>query len=41
LALTGESLPVDKKAGDDAYSGSIAKRREMDGSVQCAPARGL
>lgn len=24
-ALTGESLPVDKKRGDDAYSGSIVK----------------
>ncbi len=32
-ALTGESLPVDKKAGDDAYSGSIAKQGEMDGVV--------
>jgi H+-transporting ATPase len=32
-ALTGESLPVDKKAGDDAYSGSIAKQGEMDGLV--------
>jgi H+-transporting ATPase len=32
-ALTGESLPVDKKAGDDAYSGSIAKQGEMQGSV--------
>jgi H+-transporting ATPase len=31
--LTGESLPVDKKAGDDAYSGSIAKQGEMDGVV--------
>ena len=29
-ALTGKSLPVDKKAGDDAYSGSIAKQGEMD-----------
>jgi H+-transporting ATPase len=28
-ALTGESLPVDKKLGDDAYSGSIAKQGEM------------
>jgi H+-transporting ATPase len=28
-ALTGESLPVDKKAGDVAYSGSIAKQGEM------------
>jgi H+-transporting ATPase len=32
-ALTGESLPVDKKAGDHAYSGSIAKQGEMDGVV--------
>ncbi len=32
-ALTGKSLPVDKKAGDDAYSGSIAKQGEMDGIV--------
>ena len=32
-ALTGESLPVDKKAGDEAYSGSIAKQGEMDGLV--------
>jgi H+-transporting ATPase len=32
-ALTGESLPVDKKAGDNAYSGSIAKQGEMDGVV--------
>jgi H+-transporting ATPase len=28
-ALTGESLPVDKKPGDAAYSGSIAKQGEM------------
>jgi H+-transporting ATPase len=28
-ALTGESLPVDKKAGDVAYSGSIARQGEM------------
>jgi H+-transporting ATPase len=28
-ALTGESLPVDKKAGDVAYSGSVAKQGEM------------
>ncbi len=28
-ALTGESLPVDKKPGDVAYSGSIAKQGEM------------
>jgi H+-transporting ATPase len=32
-ALTGESLPVDKKIGDDAYSGSVAKQGEMDGLV--------
>ncbi|MBN2579729.1 MAG: plasma-membrane proton-efflux P-type ATPase [Pirellulales bacterium] len=28
-ALTGESLPVSKKEGDDAYSGSIVKQGEM------------
>ena len=28
-ALTGESLPVSKSVGDDAYSGSIVKRGEM------------
>ncbi len=27
--LTGESLPVSKKAGDTAYSGSVAKQGEM------------
>ncbi len=32
-SLTGESLPVDKKAGDEAYSGSIARQGEMDGVV--------
>ena len=32
-ALTGESLPVDKKIGDDAYSGSIARQGEMSGVV--------
>jgi H+-transporting ATPase len=32
-ALTGESLPVDKKAGDVAYSGSIAKLGEMTAVV--------
>jgi len=32
-ALTGESLPVDKKAGDIGYSGSIAKRGEMTAVV--------
>ncbi len=28
-ALTGESLPVDKQAGDTAWSGSVAKRGDM------------
>jgi len=28
-ALTGESLPVEKKAGEVAYSGSVAKQGEM------------
>ncbi len=28
-ALTGESLPVNKKAGEVAYSGSVAKQGEM------------
>ena len=28
-ALTGESLPVDKKVGDEGYSGSVAKQGEM------------
>jgi H+-transporting ATPase len=32
-ALTGESLPVDKNVGDEAYSGSIAKQGEMTGLV--------
>ena len=32
-ALTGESLPVDKKVGDAAYSGSIAKLGEMTALV--------
>jgi H+-transporting ATPase len=32
-ALTGESLPVSKKIGDSAYSGSIAKQGEMTGVV--------
>jgi H+-transporting ATPase len=32
-ALTGESLPVDKKAGDSAYSGSIIKQGEMTALV--------
>ena len=28
-ALTGESLPVEKKTGDTAYSDSICRRREL------------
>ena len=32
-ALTGELLPVDKKTGDEAYSGSIAKQGEMTGVI--------
>jgi H+-transporting ATPase len=32
-ALTGESLPVSKKIGDSAYSGSIAKQGSMTGVV--------
>ncbi|MDN5575604.1 MAG: HAD-IC family P-type ATPase [Lactobacillus sp.] len=32
-ALTGESLPVTKKIGDEAYSGSIVKKGEMTGVV--------
>jgi H+-transporting ATPase len=32
-ALTGESLPVSRKVGDVAYSGSIAKQGEMVGVV--------
>ena len=32
-ALTGESLPVNKKVGDIAFSGSVAKQGEMVGLV--------
>jgi H+-transporting ATPase len=32
-ALTGESLPVEKKTGDTVYSGSIARQGEMDARV--------
>ena len=32
-ALTGESLPVAKKVGDEAYSGSVVKQGEMTGIV--------
>ncbi|OKL46884.1 plasma-membrane proton-efflux P-type ATPase [Boudabousia liubingyangii] len=34
-ALTGESLPVSKKVGDVAYSGSVAKQGEMVALVCC------
>ena len=32
-ALTGESLPVEKKIGDSAYSGSIVRQGVMEGLV--------
>jgi H+-transporting ATPase len=32
-ALTGESMPVAKKIGDEAYSGSVVKQGEMHGVV--------
>jgi H+-transporting ATPase len=32
-ALTGESLPVAKKVGDEAYSGSVVKQGEMEAVV--------
>ena len=32
-ALTGESLPVEKEAGDVAYSGSVVRRGEMEALV--------
>ena len=32
-ALTGESLPVSKKVGDEVYSGSIVKKGEMTAVV--------
>lgn len=35
-ALTGESLPAEKKVGDIAYSGSIAKLGEMKSVVTAA-----
>jgi magnesium-transporting ATPase (P-type) len=31
--LTGESLQVAKKIGDEAYSGSVVKQGEMEGVV--------
>jgi len=38
-ALTGESLPADKRTGDLVYSSSIAKRGEMIGVVICTGAQ--
>ena len=38
-ALTGESLPVAKKAGDVVYSGSIAKKGEMSAVVTATGSR--
>lgn len=32
-ALTGESLPVERKMGDAVYSGSVIKRGEIDAAV--------
>ncbi len=32
-ALTGESLPVERKTGDDVYSGSIVKQGEIEALV--------
>ncbi len=32
-ALTGESLPVTKKTGEEVYSGSILKRGEVDAEI--------
>ncbi len=32
-ALTGESLPVNKKTGNEAFSGSVAKQGEMEAVV--------
>jgi len=32
-ALTGESLPVERKTGDTAYSGAIVKQGELEGVV--------
>jgi H+-transporting ATPase len=32
-AITGESLPLDKKIGNIAYSGSIVQRGNMQGLV--------
>src|SRR5437667_8224055 len=37
-ALTGESLPVTKKSGEEAYSGSVVKQGEMCALVQATGA---
>jgi len=37
-ALTGESLPVEKRSGDCVFSSSIAKQGEMSGVVTCTGA---
>ncbi len=38
-ALTGESLPADKKSGEDAYSGSIVRQGEMTAVVTATGGR--
>lgn len=38
-AITGESLPIDKKPGDLVYSGSIVKKGEVTGVVTATGAR--
>ena len=37
-ALTGESLPVEKKPGDEAYSGSMIRQGEMEALVTATAA---
>ncbi|HET9030157.1 MAG TPA: plasma-membrane proton-efflux P-type ATPase [Candidatus Aquilonibacter sp.] len=37
--LTGESLPVERKTGDDVYSGSIVKQGESDATVVATGAK--
>jgi H+-transporting ATPase len=38
-ALTGESLPVTRKTGEDVYSGSVLKRGEIEAVVSATGAR--